>query len=198
MDLLAKYLKFCLVGGSGVLVDMGMLHVLHAPGWLGWDLSLSKALAAETALISNFVWNELWTFRSTAVPAGWRARLGRLARFNLICLAGIGWSVLLVNLFARGLGWNVYLANRGPSAWSACGILGWPGAGDGGCRPRKSRRHPFQGRDPNSDPADQRAREDRRPVKEGPSCAAEPGQARKALPVPRAGGRPTRELRTTG
>lgn len=113
MDLLAKYLKFCLVGGSGVLVDMGMLHVLHAPGWLGWDLSLSKALAAETALISNFVWNELWTFRSTAVPAGWRARLGRLARFNLICLAGIGWSVLLVNLFARGLGWNVYLANLG-------------------------------------------------------------------------------------
>lgn len=36
---------------------------------------------------------------------------GALARFNLSCLAGIGWSVLLLNLQVDGLGWDLYAAN---------------------------------------------------------------------------------------
>lgn len=40
-----------------------------------------------------------------------RNRLARLVKFNLICLAGIGWSVLLLNVQVYGLGLNVYLAN---------------------------------------------------------------------------------------
>jgi dolichol-phosphate mannosyltransferase len=35
----------------------------------------------------------------------------RLWRFNLICLAGIVWSVLLLNLQVHGLHLNVFLAN---------------------------------------------------------------------------------------
>jgi dolichol-phosphate mannosyltransferase len=101
------------VGATGVLVDMGMIHLLASPSLVGWNLSLSKAVAAEVALISNFVWNELWTFGDAAREEGlgWRRRLGRLARFNGICLAGIGWSVLLLNLQVHGLGWNLYAAN---------------------------------------------------------------------------------------
>ncbi|RME93467.1 MAG: GtrA family protein [Verrucomicrobia bacterium] len=105
-----RYVRFCLVGGSGVVVDMAVLWALADPANLGWNLSLSKALAAEVALLNNFVWNELWTFRGLG-GAGWRARLGRLLKFNLICAAGIGWSVLLLQLQVGWLGWNVYLAN---------------------------------------------------------------------------------------
>jgi dolichol-phosphate mannosyltransferase len=139
-----RYLKFCVVGGSGVVVDMALLHVLSSPSILGWNLSLSKALAAEVGLVNNFIWNEVWTFRDlteeehgerggsrdeTALAglkelnrlnrlnelrrasAAWRRRLARFVKFNLICTAGIGLSVLLLNVQVYGLGWNVYLSN---------------------------------------------------------------------------------------
>jgi dolichol-phosphate mannosyltransferase len=61
--LLRRYAQFCVVGGSGVVVDVTVLYLLASPTMLGWNLSLSKAIAAEVALVNNFVWNELWTFR---------------------------------------------------------------------------------------------------------------------------------------
>ena len=76
----------------------------------GWNLSLAKVLAAEAAIINNFTWNNLWTFRGRARHGG-RAWLVGLGRFNVICVAGIGWSVLLLNLGVHGLGWNVYVTN---------------------------------------------------------------------------------------
>lgn len=111
-QLLRRYVQFCFVGGSGVLVDMGVLHLLVSGPGLGWNLSLSKALAAEVALINNFIWNELWTFRGWGARGeGWAGRLWRLAKFNLICATGIGWSVLLLEVQVRWLGMNLYLAN---------------------------------------------------------------------------------------
>ncbi len=108
----ARYVRFCVVGASGMGVDMAMLWLLADPRMLGWNLTWSKVLAAEAALVNNFAWNELWTFRGLAGGAGgWRGRLGRLAKFHLICLAGIGWGVLLLQAQVAGLGLNVYLAN---------------------------------------------------------------------------------------
>lgn len=104
-----RYAQFCLVGASGLVVDMAVLHLL-AVRW-GWDLSLSKVLAAETALLNNFLWNERWTFRGLGVEPGWRGVTRRLARFHLICLAGMVWGVVLLRAQVDGLGWNVYLAN---------------------------------------------------------------------------------------
>lgn len=107
-----RYVRFCLVGASGVGVDMGVLWLLADPRMLGWHLILSKVLAAEAAMINNFLWNDLWTFRGLTDGAdGWRARLVRLGKFHLICLAGIGWGVLLLHVQVNGLGLNVYVAN---------------------------------------------------------------------------------------
>ena len=147
-----RYVRFCLVGGSGVAVDMGIIWLLADPRMLGGNLSLSKVIAAEVAICNNFLWNDVWTFRDLGEnspndsrvellnrvapphpalsPAGgegarsagegpghgqersrWRALLIRFGKFNLICLAGIGWSVLLLQAQVAGLGLNVYLAN---------------------------------------------------------------------------------------
>ncbi len=107
-----RYVRFCLVGGSGMGVDMAVLWVLADPAGLGWNLTLSKVLAAEAAIANNFLWNEVWTFRGLAGGAGgWRGRLVRFAKFNLICLAGIAWSVLLLNIQVYWLHVNVYVAN---------------------------------------------------------------------------------------
>ena len=55
-----RYFIFCGVGASGLLVDMGLFHLLHTR--LGWPLEASKLAAAETALLNNFLWNDRWTF----------------------------------------------------------------------------------------------------------------------------------------
>lgn len=110
--LLKRYARFCIVGGTGVAVDMSLIWLLASPGLLGWNLSLSKVIAAEVAIFNNFVWNDLWTFQGLGAERNhWRRRLVHLAKFNLICLAGIGLSVLLLNAQVYGLHLNVYLAN---------------------------------------------------------------------------------------
>lgn len=109
---IGRYMQFCVVGGSGVVVDMVVLWLLASPTTLAWDLSLSKVIAAEAAMVNNFLWNDAWTFRTVSRSrdaAG--SRLRRFLKFNLICTAGIGLSVLLLNLQVRGLHWNVFLAN---------------------------------------------------------------------------------------
>lgn len=111
-DRIMRYLMFCVVGGSGVLVDMGVLHVLASPGCLGWNLCLSKGIAAEVAILNNFWWNDRWTFRDLIWGADtWGQWLGRLGWFNGICLTGIMLSVLLLNLQVHVFGWNLYVSN---------------------------------------------------------------------------------------
>ncbi|HEX3596807.1 MAG TPA: glycosyltransferase, partial [Polyangiaceae bacterium] len=63
----SAFFKFCVVGASGVLVDMGLLFLLSDPRMLGLGLTRSKLVAAETAIVSNFLLNDFWTFRQTAL-----------------------------------------------------------------------------------------------------------------------------------
>ena len=109
---LKQFMKFCLVGGSGVVVDMLALHFLVSPGWLSWNLTLSKIIAAEVAMLNNFAWNDSWTFRNAI---GDRSRLAvvahRLWRFHAICGIGIVLAVLFLHMFHTWLGFNLYVAN---------------------------------------------------------------------------------------
>src|SRR5712671_4686824 len=107
-----RFIKFCLVGGSGVVVDMAVLHVLADPRWLDWNISLSKVVAAEVAILNNFAWNDLWTFREAGVSKGSCRKLARrFIRFNIICSIGVFLAVLLLNFFYRWLGINLYVSN---------------------------------------------------------------------------------------
>src|SRR5687768_3795535 len=104
-----RYVKFCIVGGSGVLVDMAILFLLN--GNHGWNLGLlaNKVIAAEIAVANNFLWNEAWTFRGSS-PCR-HSRVLSFLKFNLISAVGIALSVILLRLGVYGLGLNVYLAN---------------------------------------------------------------------------------------
>ncbi len=108
----SRFLRFCIVGLSGVAVDMGLLFLLSDPSNLGWGLTRSKLIAAEAAIVSNFLGNDLWTF-ADLVPEqrGFRAKIQRLLKWNAICLAGLVLNVVLLNLQYNLLGMNRYLAN---------------------------------------------------------------------------------------
>jgi putative flippase GtrA len=105
-----RFLKFCVVGGSGVIVDTAVLHLLVQG--CGWNIESGKVCAAETALLSNFFWNELWTFRDlTGSDANLSGVTRRLLKFHLICGVGIAMAVVLLRLFYSWLGLNLYIAN---------------------------------------------------------------------------------------
>jgi dolichol-phosphate mannosyltransferase len=91
---------------------MGIIYLLADSSTLRWNLTLSKVIAAEVAIVNNFFWNDLWTFRGLeAGPSDWAVRINRFGKFNLICVLGIVLSVLLLNLQVYWLHVNVYLAN---------------------------------------------------------------------------------------
>jgi dolichol-phosphate mannosyltransferase len=107
-----RFPRFAVVGLSGVLVDMGLLFLLSDPHALGWGLMRSKVLAAEAAIVNNFIWNDAWTFGDLAKKlGGGSARLKRFAKFNLICAMGLALSVLLLSLQVGVLHLNRYFAN---------------------------------------------------------------------------------------
>ncbi len=93
-----RLIRYALVGLSGVLVDMAVLYLLS--DGLGLALTRSKLVAAEVAIISNFFWNDAWTFADVAQrQKGWQQRLKRLLKFNAICISGLVLNVVLLNVF---------------------------------------------------------------------------------------------------
>lgn len=107
---MGKFLRFGVVGFSGVFVNMGVLYLLR--NILDLELTRSLIVSAEMAIISNFLWNDLWTFGDISKrQPGNRQRLKRLLKFNTICLMGLILNVLLVNLMFNVFGMNEYLAN---------------------------------------------------------------------------------------
>ena len=106
-----QFVKFCVVGGTGVLVDMAVLFLLADPKTLALNITLSKVLAAEAAMLNNFAWNEIWTFRQSRQDKNHKGWSKRLLRFNAICGIGIGLAVLFLYIFHTGIGWNLYASN---------------------------------------------------------------------------------------
>ena len=81
--------RYATVGASGVVINLMVVWVLHTS--LGWRFVVASAIATQTAILTNYLGNELWTFH--------RGRLawGRLARFELASLTGM---VLTVSVAA--------------------------------------------------------------------------------------------------
>jgi dolichol-phosphate mannosyltransferase len=109
---LDRFIRFSLVGFSGVFVDMAIFYLLSDPTTLAWGVTRSKIIAAEVAIINNFLWNDRWTFGDLSQGQNqWQQRLKRFLKFNLICLAGLILNVLLLNFFFNVLHINRYIAN---------------------------------------------------------------------------------------
>ena len=104
-----RFIRFGLVGFSGVFVDMGAFYLMRDVFGLG--LTRSAMLSAEVAIINNFFWNDLWTFRDISRrQKGFKKQIKRSIKFQIICLAGLILNVLIVNLLYNLFGVNDYLA----------------------------------------------------------------------------------------
>jgi len=114
-----RWLKFNLVGGFGIAVQLAVLLGLRS----GFHLNylLATALAVETAIVHNYLWHERYTWADRVQPSR-RKSLPRLLRFNLSAGAvSIAGNLALMKLMV-GLGQVNYLIANGV-AIAFCSLL---------------------------------------------------------------------------
>jgi dolichol-phosphate mannosyltransferase len=89
---LQRFVKYCLVGATGVLVHMGILALLVRAGMAYLQ---AGAVAVETAIGTNFLLNEFWSFADRARRhSGIIPCVLRFLRFNLFCAGGASIALL--------------------------------------------------------------------------------------------------------
>jgi dolichol-phosphate mannosyltransferase len=103
-----RFVKFCIVGFSGAIVDMTVFWMLCEV--VRWPVAPAKCVSTEAAILNNFFWNDVWTFADLAASDP-KPRLRRFATFNAICAGGLVFSLLLLFVQVAVLGLNRYLAN---------------------------------------------------------------------------------------
>jgi putative flippase GtrA len=103
-----RAVKFYAVGLVGIGVQLGALGLLH--GQLGVKVTPATIIAVEIAVLHNFLWHDLWTWRDRRAPTN--ERLQRLLRFHLTNgLISIGGNLAITNLLIYVLGVHYLLAN---------------------------------------------------------------------------------------
>jgi dolichol-phosphate mannosyltransferase len=104
---LRSWIRYGLVALLGALIDIGLFYVLVQYG--AWPPVAALALAIEVALLSNFFCNEAFTFRPADTPRFREGALGRLLRYEAVCLPGAILN-MLVTLFWLSRGGGVLTA----------------------------------------------------------------------------------------
>ena len=106
------FLKFGIVGGSGVIVNYLCYWILLE--FAGLNHLVASALATEAAILNNFTFNDLWTFRERRkaklwfrlLNFHWSRILGLLVTVGSLYLLVdlMGFDKLVSYIFAIGLG----------------------------------------------------------------------------------------------
>ncbi len=77
-----KFLKFCIVGGIGVVINIGLLYTLTE--YIGLFYLASSAIAIEISIISNFILNNFWTWKKSKTGFS-----KKFLQFNLVSIAAL-------------------------------------------------------------------------------------------------------------
>lgn len=60
--MIEQFLKFCIVGGSGVFVDFGITYLCKE--WLRLNKYVANSLGFLCASTTNYILNRIWTFHN--------------------------------------------------------------------------------------------------------------------------------------
>ena len=92
-----QLVKFCVVGGSGYVVNLAVFTVAFELGNLHHLLAATIAFAV--AVTNNFWWNRHWTFAARDGHAGFQA-----ARFLTVSVAAFLVAAAVLELLVSGAG----------------------------------------------------------------------------------------------
>ena len=93
-EIILKFLKFCVVGFSGLAIDFGVTYVLKER--LSFHRYLANSLGFTAAVVNNYVLNRIWTF-SNNNPA----ITEQFLKFSLIALGGLIINNIIIYLLER-------------------------------------------------------------------------------------------------
>jgi dolichol-phosphate mannosyltransferase len=82
------FIKFCLIGASGVVVNLGIFTALLS---LGVNKFVASPIAIQCSIITNFLGNNYWTFRRRNLVGALHARG---LRFNVVSIFSLAISYL--------------------------------------------------------------------------------------------------------
>lgn len=113
-DFTQKFLKFGIVGGFGFVVNtLGakiFKSMLITPDSnISLLNGISNAMAAELAIISNFIWNNLWTFAAEKITS-LNQLLSKFITFNLSSVVtGIIIPSIIISLMTLAFGDHLFI-----------------------------------------------------------------------------------------
>jgi putative flippase GtrA len=100
---LVKFIKFGIVGFSGVFIDFGTTYVCKE--WLKIQKYIANSIGFTVAASSNYILNRTWTFRSQDPDIA-----TEYTEFIVISLVGLGIANLIVYLIHGRFKQNFYLS----------------------------------------------------------------------------------------
>lgn len=103
VDFIIKFLKFGIVGLSGIAVDFFFTWICKEK--LKWNKFLSNSIGFIIAATTNYIFNRIWTFQSNSTDIG-----REYFSFFGISLIGLALNNLFIYIFHEKLKINFYLA----------------------------------------------------------------------------------------
>ncbi len=98
-----KFLKFGIVGFSGLFIDFGITYICKEK--LKIEKFISNSIGFCIAASSNYIFNRIWTFRSTNPEV-----MVEFSEFFLISLIGLGINLLILWILTNKFSKNFYLS----------------------------------------------------------------------------------------
>ncbi|MDR0413492.1 MAG: GtrA family protein [Dysgonamonadaceae bacterium] len=100
---LLKFLKFCLVGLSGMVIDFGITWLLKER--IKINKYIANSCGFALAALSNYLWNRIWTFGSHNEHI-----TAEFLSFFLISLLGLGLNNFVLWVVSDRLKQNFYFS----------------------------------------------------------------------------------------
>ncbi|MDD5142612.1 glycosyltransferase family 2 protein [Methanoregula sp.] len=104
-----KVFKFGIVGISGIIVNQGLLIALKE--YAGLPIPIASIIAIQMAILNNFLWNDIWTFKEMGKPQKISSRWQRLLAFEVVSAGGAVINFAVLNAFVTFLVMDYQAAN---------------------------------------------------------------------------------------
>lgn len=102
-ELLGKFLRFCVVGATGTVIDFGITALCKEVFKI--QKYLSNAIGFALGATSNYILNRIWTFKSANPQVGQEYVL-----FMVVSLIGLIINTAILYLCNKRFKWNFYFS----------------------------------------------------------------------------------------
>lgn len=101
--MIEQFIKFCVVGGSGVFVDFGVTYLCKE--WLRMNKYVANSLGFLCASTTNYILNRIWTFGNKDPHI-----VVQYLRFLGIAAVGLAINNGTIYVLHEKLRWNFYFS----------------------------------------------------------------------------------------